>query len=170
MDVQTRLLPKGSGTKDPDHRDLLHRTGPEVRVAYIQVLGGWTSVGLNGHDATAESTGREGGDRGGESRGGGATMSRAHRLELGVIIIFSQPCSQLRFQQNRYTASIFIVSTDRVPAGWVGRHVLTGYERVNYFPPKARQIQILIYKKNLAIYPDHMCTSIYTIDNPSTSL
>lgn len=90
VNVQACLLAERSSTKDPYHWDLLHRTGPEVRVAYIQVFGGWAGVGINGYNTTAEDTGREGGgDRGGERRGG--ATSPAHSVchqtpRLGVII------------------------------------------------------------------------------------
>lgn len=103
VDVQARLLSKGSGTEDPDNWDLLHRTRPEVRVAHVQVLGGWGSVGVDGHDATAEVAGREGGGR--RERGGGATVSRAHGVCLRVVSSPPPPNSKVTRYVLDYTST-----------------------------------------------------------------
>ena len=68
VDMETSFLTQRGGTKYSDHWDLFYRTGPELRVAYVQVLNGRGIVGLDGDNATAEGAGREGG---GGGRGGG---------------------------------------------------------------------------------------------------
>ena len=57
--METSLLTSWSRAKYPHNRYLLHWTGPELRIAYVQISYGWGVVGIDGDNARAEGAGWE---------------------------------------------------------------------------------------------------------------